>query len=209
MFKQSKLNQTLTKLQIKPTQTYETVPRRYAVKKCTSADEKRTEATISTISSSSSSSLHHINLPLPSHANLTVCLIKPHAYQQASKILIQLQHHPTHALDIVQSRTITFTSELISRFYNDYARPWQAELLEMMTTGPSMALLLSSSRQNEAAFATLRKVVCGPTQRGHDDPMGLRYIYSDPRRPYLLNGVYFSYIYIYIYSIYIYIISLL
>ena len=99
----------------------------------------------------------------------TLILVKPDAFSRGltGEILARFERK---GLKIAGLRHMTVTRELAERHYAEHAqRPFFGELVEFITSGPTLAFVL----EGEGAIATCRRTI-GATNPADADPGSLR-----------------------------------
>ena len=99
----------------------------------------------------------------------TLVLIKPDAMQRqlAGEILARFERR---GLAMREAKLVTVDRELAERHYAEHAeKPFFGELVEFITSGPTLALVL----EGEGAIATVRRTM-GATNPADSEPGSIR-----------------------------------
>jgi nucleoside-diphosphate kinase len=99
----------------------------------------------------------------------TLVLIKPDAMQRqlAGEILARFERR---GLAVQEAKLLTVDRELAERHYAEHAeKPFFGELVEFITSGPTLALVL----EGEGAIATVRRTM-GATNPADSEPGSIR-----------------------------------
>ena len=99
----------------------------------------------------------------------TLVLVKPDAMRRAlaGEIISRFERR---GLDLYAARLVTVDDDLARRHYAEHAeKPFFNELIEFITSGPTLALLV----EGEGAIATVRKTM-GATNPADADPGTIR-----------------------------------
>jgi nucleoside-diphosphate kinase len=99
----------------------------------------------------------------------TLVLVKPDAMRRAlaGEIISRFERR---GLDLYAARLVTVDDDLARRHYAEHAqKPFFNELIEFITSGPTLALLI----EGEGAIATVRKTM-GATNPADADPGTIR-----------------------------------
>ena len=99
----------------------------------------------------------------------TLALIKPDAMQRqlAGEILARFERR---GLAVREAKLVTVDRELAERHYAEHSeKPFFGELVEFITSGPTLALVL----EGEGAIATVRRTM-GATNPADSEPGSIR-----------------------------------
>jgi len=99
----------------------------------------------------------------------TLALIKPDAMQRqlAGEILARFERR---GLAVREAKLVTVDRELAQRHYAEHSeKPFFGELVEFITSGPTLALVL----EGEGAIATVRRTM-GATNPADSEPGSIR-----------------------------------